>query len=135
MINVLKCTRTDLRTSEIKKILLEGMQGACFARIAWLDHSNSACSGPANSVDIRTHHLNIQYPYFLLNLSGSAFGSFQVLYKGCVSQEVPASRRETREEGILKLLQLNFELILLFCQLSLYICVYVWIYMCVFSIL
>ena len=129
--------------SEIQKILWGGgggmppdpPEGACFACTAWPDHSNLACSRPANSIDIHTHHLNIRYPYFLLNLSGSAFGSFQVLYKGCVSQEVPTSRRETREEGILKLLQLNFELILLFCQLSLYIRVYVWIYMCVFSIL
>ena len=81
---------------------------------------------PTVVVTIHTISIYVQSPYFLLNLSGSAFGGFQVLNKGGVSEEVPPSRRETREEGVFKLLQLDLELILLLCQLSLQVCMYVW---------
>lgn len=53
--------------------------------------------------------------YLLLDLLSSGFGVLEVLHEGCVSQEVTGSRGQATQQVILKVLQLDLEVILLLC--------------------
>ena len=57
--------------------------------------------------------------YLLLYLFGRSFGVLQVLHEGGVAQKVAARRRQTTQQIVLQILQLNLEIILLLRQLIL----------------
>ena len=72
------------------------------------------------SGDVNILLCSFSFFHLLFNLCGRSFGSLEVFYESCVSEEVPSSGGETREERIFKLFEFDLELILLSSQLSLH---------------
>lgn len=58
-------------------------------------------------------------PHLALNVSGCGFGVFKLFHQRKISQKITMSCRETIQQIVLQLLELNLEVVLLHVQLHL----------------